>query len=125
MQISSINNSGFNKGVNFTGVNLSKLCTMDLKHIKDELPKLEEIGKKYDISLKSCYEGIYDLESIDVVVSPLRDSLNFWTKIFGPKGKTTFYINKKDKSIIDKVNEAVEELTSKNKLGKLIDAFEK
>ena len=55
MQISSINNSGFNKGVNFTGVNLSKLCTMDLKHIKDELPKLEEIGKKYDISLKSCY----------------------------------------------------------------------
>ena len=65
------------------------------------------------------------MESIDVVVSPLRDSLNFWTKIFGPKGKTTFYINKKDKSIIDKVNEAVEELTSKNKLGKLIDAFEK
>jgi len=125
--IINIQNTNFNKTnsrVNFNGLNLKNVSPSILKHIKNELPMLEEISKKYDIDLKSCYEGIYDMESIDIVVKPLKETLNFWTKLFGPKGKSTFYLNKNEKSFVDKVNDAINEFNSKNTLGDLIDTFE-
>ena len=120
MQITPINNSH-----NFKGLNVSKVCSMDLKKIESALPKLEELGKKYEIRMISCYEGAHDVESIDVVVTPLKNTLNLWTKLFGPKGRTTYFMNKNNqKSLIENVNEAIKNLESKNKLGKLIDTFE-
>ncbi len=116
MQITPINSSQ-----NFQGLNTKKLCSMDLKLIKNELPLLEELGKKYDIKLRSSFEGLDDIEFIDITVSPLKK--NFWTKLFGQKEKTKFYLNKQEKSILEKVKTAINELNAKNKLGQLIDNF--
>ena len=125
--IINIQNSNFNKTnsrVNFNGLNLKNVSPSILKHVKNELPMLEEISKKYDINLKSSFEGIYNLESIDIVVRPLKETLNFWTKLFGPKGKSIYYIDNSEKSFIDTVNDAINDFNSKNTLGDLIDTFE-
>jgi len=120
MQITSINNTQ-----NFKSLNTSRLCSMDMKKIEPQIHKLEGLSRNYDIELISSCESVYNLDCIDIVVTPLKETLCLYTKLFTPKAKSMYLLNnQQDESIVEKVEEAISNLESKSKLRKLIEAFE-
>ena len=86
MNITPINNTQ-----NFKGLNFHKVSPADRSNfIKGNLNELWELGKKYDIRLTSCYEGVPNFASIDIDVKPLTKGFNVIKKFFLPTGKSTF-----------------------------------
>ena len=74
MQIHSINS--FNP--NSRALDYRKVIGNDRSFVMDELKQLEELGKKYDITLKSDVAIIIaPYKCIKVTVSPLRENLSF------------------------------------------------
>ena len=108
MNVSPINNSQ-----TFQGLNCRYLAKEDHRFIKDDLEKLQELGKKYDIKLVSSFEGIPNFAGIDVVVRPLRENINFINRMYAPTGRSTFNTGHAfagEVTIVDSVLEAIRNL---------------
>ena len=119
MNIAQVNASQSFKGLNFENVS-----TLDREHfIKSNFKILKQLGKKYDINLTSCYEGIPGFSSIDIEVKPAYKAGGFITKFFRPTGRSQFYVEytSHDKPVnttqdfMKSIDEAISDL--KNKLG--------
>ena len=121
MQIYSVNNSQ-----NFKGLDYKNVLANDKTIIEKELPKLKQLGEKYDIKLTSSFYEVPDFAAIDISVRPLKSALSLWQRIFGPVGKASFKTGaeNKEKTLSDSVEKAIADYANQNKLGELIDTFE-
>lgn len=94
----------------FKALNINNLCVSNRHFIrKYELERLQDIGKNFDISLTSIYEGVKGYEAIEIDVKPLRKNLSFFKKFMRPVGRST-YILDENNSIIESANEAIANL---------------
>lgn len=111
MNVSPINNSQ-----TFKGLNCRYLCKEDSRFIKDDLEKLYELGKNYDIKLVSTFEGIPNFSGIDVTVTQLKENTDFVHRLFTPTGRSTFPTGRLfagEGSVLDSVREAIRNLNHK------------
>ena len=101
----------------FSGLNFNNVSTNDRIFIKTNFRKLKELGQKYDIMLISAYSDKPEFSAIDIYVKPLKENLNFWERLFPPRGTTTFEAKKTNlfeplqKNILDSINDALNNLT--------------
>lgn len=94
----------------FKALNIDNLCVSNRNFLrKYELERLKDIGKQYDISLTSIYEGVKGYEAIEIDVKPLRKNLNFFKKFMRPTGRSTYVLDENN-SIIESANEAIANL---------------
>ncbi len=113
MNIQSVKNNQ-----NFQGLNFKNVCNNDRIFVKKDFKDLKYLGERYDIKLTSTYADIPGFSAIDIDVTPLKNTLSFWERLFPPVGRSTFKksndIGKQQNiSIVDSVHEAIDNLTKK------------
>ena len=80
MRIQPINNAQ-----NFKALDFSDVSTVDREQfVKKSFRELNELGKKYDITLSSADCDIPGYSSIDIYVRPLKKGMNFIKRICRP-----------------------------------------
>ena len=97
--------------VNFAALNLSKVKKCDMSYIDKYSKELEELGKLYDISIKSKWETGWDMAypTLKITVSKLNSGFSLFSK----KSKNTFYqegsyaLGMKEHNILDAVKNAI------------------
>jgi len=106
-----MNISKINSNQSFQALNFQNVAEADRKFIKNNFKQLKELGEKYDIGFVSTYADVPGHSAIDVSVKPLKENLNFWQRLFPPRGMSTFQTNKN--SIFDAIDNAIADLLSK------------
>lgn len=91
----------------FKGLNYSKVYGDGLKVVKEELPQLVELGKKYEITLSSSFDALADADVVDIYVHKLNTKFNFLRELFSNRGHGDFQVGSKSESIVDAVNKAI------------------
>ncbi len=111
----------------FKAVDYSCVSVMDRENfVKDNLKRLNLLGKYYDIRLTSLYCNQPDVAILDIDVKPLKKGLGFFKSLFRPTGNSTFFAGYKllhDKlkikeEFLGKVHEAIADLGHQVKLHK-------
>ncbi len=85
--------------LSFKGLYYKKVSSKDMGYIKDELSELKKLAKEHDIFLKSDkinlgLNGKNTYNVIQVTVTPIKESLNLFQRIFRPKATIPFYTDK-------------------------------
>ena len=112
-----MNIGNINGNQSFSGLNFNHVSTNDRIFIKTNFRKLKELGQKYDIMFISTYSDKPEFSAIDIYVKPLKENLNFFERLFPPRGTTTFEAKKTSlyepgrKTIFESINEAINNLT--------------
>ncbi len=92
----------------FKALDYSKVHGEGLKLVKEELPKLEELGKKYDIKLASMHDNHTNAEYLDVCVDYLNRKSGILKRLRSLSGWA--YCRVGSASVTDIVNHAIARL---------------
>jgi hypothetical protein len=111
----------------FKAVDYSCVSVVDRDNfVRDNLKRLNLLGKNYDITLTSLYCNQPDVSIVDIDVRPLKKGLGFFKRLFRPTGKSTFFAGynvlpdklKIKEEFMGKIHEAIADLGHQIKLHK-------